>query len=156
MKPILISWFLVACTPAWAQAPTNPVATTPDGAPNGSSQNSMGAGGEVATPSTPSPPGGPVSLASIQARFARLDTNRNGYLSAEELNLISRNDTISSSAARFNQMDTNHDGRISMAEYTAVQTALEAGAIQSNPSSTTVPTASASGASSGTSNRVQP
>ena len=61
----------------------------------------------------------PVSLGSSGSRFKHLDKNRNGSLSAEEMNSMRGSSASSSSAVHFDQMDTNRDDKISAAEYAA-------------------------------------
>lgn len=124
--PLLL---IASGTVVLAQAPEN---STPDplirGGDLDSSAGTLGTNSqgpaaprEIVTPSLPSPPGGAVTLAAVEARFAHLDQNHNGWLSMAEMNAIPASPASSSSGIRFNMMDTNHDGQISAAEFAAAQ-----------------------------------
>jgi len=126
----------------------------------------QGTGGTTTAPSATHPQGNPPATAPAgsqtsgggatgesNASWTRLDKNKDGYLSRDEL----KGDASLSS--RFSEMDKDNDGRISKEEFNAASSGAGAtGSRSSEPSSTmgTPKSPSSGGASSGSSTGKEP
>jgi hypothetical protein len=127
----------------------------------------QGTGGSTTAPSATHPQGNPPASAPAgsqtsgtgatgegNASWTKLDKNKDGYLSREEL----KGDNALSS--RFTEMDKDNDGRISKEEFNAASSGAGAtgSSTSSEPSSTmgTPKSPSSGGASSGSSTSKEP
>jgi Ca2+-binding EF-hand superfamily protein len=80
------------------------------------------ASAQPAAPAAPAAPAqGPITRAQMEAgvqqRFAQMDANHDGFVTADEM--VGAGGDTQRAAAMMQRMDSNHDGKLSLAELTA-------------------------------------